>query len=92
MAADFLLLDMMVPECLPSHDFEWELDRYCNCDQVAAVVVEGNICMFNGGPLNWSVDELKTERLRIANSITTVKEIKRCHGVSGNYRSPTDSY
>lgn len=87
MAADFVLLDMMVPECLPSHDFEWELVRYYNRDQVAAVVVEGRACMVHGSPLNWSVEELKSEGLRVAKSITSVKEITRCHGVSSRYRS-----
>jgi cytosine/adenosine deaminase-related metal-dependent hydrolase len=28
MAADFLMLRMDAPECLPSHDFEWVLVRY----------------------------------------------------------------
>lgn len=89
MAADFLLLDMMAPECLPSHDFEWELVRYYNRDQVAAVVVEGKASMLNGAPLNWSVEELRREGLRVAESITSVEEITRCHGVSGKYRSST---
>lgn len=86
MAADFLLLDMMVPECLPSHDFEWELVRYYNRDQVVAVVIEGRPCLVNGAPLDWSVQELKTQGLRAAKSITSVKEITRCHGVSSGYR------
>ena len=39
----FLVLDMNAPECLPSHDFEWELVRYYNRDH-NAVVVNGRLC------------------------------------------------
>lgn len=86
MAADFLLLDMMAPECLPSHDFEWELVRYYNRDQVAAVVVNGHARMINGVPQGWSVEELRSQGLSAARKITSAEGITRCHGVSSAYR------
>ncbi|MEM9241044.1 MAG: amidohydrolase family protein, partial [Pseudomonadota bacterium] len=66
MAADFLVLDMMAPECLPSHDFEWELVRYYNRDQVDAVVVNGQLCMVDGKPVGWDADALRQQAMPIA--------------------------
>jgi len=86
MAADFLVLDMMHPECLPSHDFEWELVRYYNRDQVDALVVNGRVCMANGQPVGWDVEDLRTAGLKAAKSITSASDIKRCHGPSDLYR------
>lgn len=88
MAADFLILDMMVPECLPSHDFEWELVRYYNRDQAEAVVVNGKPCMIGGKPSGWHVDDFMSSNTKIAEKITSNPEIVRCHGSSQNYRTP----
>lgn len=85
-AADFLILDMMRPECLPSHDFEWELVRYYNRDQIDAVVVDGHACMIGGKPVGWNADDLRVAGLEIARSITSVPEIVRRHGPSSEYR------
>lgn len=85
-AADFLILDMMRPECLPSHDFEWELVRYYNRDQVDAVVVNGRPCMIGGRPVGWDAEELRAHGLEVAKAITSVPEIVRRHGPSSQYR------
>ena len=85
-AADFLILDMMVPECLPSHDFEWELVRYYNRDQVDAVVVNGRLCMAYGKPVGWDTEELRQSGLAAAKAITSAPDIVRCHGPSRGYR------
>lgn len=85
-AADFLILDMMRPECLPSHDFEWELVRYYNRDQIDAVVVDGHACMIGGKPVGWDAEELRVAGLEVAKSITSVPEIVRRHGPSSEYR------
>jgi len=85
-AADFLVLDMMAPECLPSHDFEWELVRYYNRDQVEAVVVNGRLCMAGGKPVGWDTDDLRTAGLAAAQKITSAPDIVRCHGPSEHYR------
>lgn len=87
LAADFLVLDMMRPECLPSHDFEWELVRYYNRDQIAAVVVNGRSVMIDGAPVGWSTDELIKQALPIANIITQTTGTTRCHGPSAVYRT-----
>lgn len=86
MAADFLVLDMMQPECLPSHDFEWELVRYYNRDQVDAVVVNGKTIMEKGTPVGWDVEELRGPAMEAAKAITSTPDIQRCHGPSSLYR------
>lgn len=85
-AADFLVLDMMHPECMPSHDFEWELVRYYNRDQVDAVVVNGRLCMANGKPVGWDTEELRQTAMAAAAKITSAPDIQRCHGPSDQYR------
>ena len=87
MKADFLVLDMMHPECLPSHDFEWELVRYYNRDQVDAVVVDGRLCMAQGRPVGWDADDLRKAGLEAAKAITSAPDIQRCHGPSDLYRT-----
>jgi len=87
-AADFLVLDMMAPECLPSHDFEWELVRYYNRDQVDAVVVNGRLCMVDGRPVGWDTQDLRAAGLAAAQQITSAPDIVRCHGPSDQYRPP----
>ncbi|MGB1161087.1 MAG: amidohydrolase family protein [Alphaproteobacteria bacterium] len=87
MKADFLILDMMHPECLPSHDFEWELVRYYNRDQVDAVVVDGRLCMSQGQPVGWDADDLRRAGLEAAKAITSAPDIQRCHGPSELYRN-----
>lgn len=86
MAADFLVLDMMAPECLPSHDFEWELVRYYNRDQLDAVVINGRLCMAGGKPVNWNPDDFRAEAMEAARAITSAPDIQRCHGPSTGYR------
>ena len=85
-AADFLVLDMMAPECLPSHDFEWELVRYYNRDQVEAVVIDGQLCMAGGKPVGWDAESLRSAGLAAAQQITSAPDIVRCHGPSAAYR------
>lgn len=88
-AADFLVLDMMHPECLPSHDFEWELVRYYNRDQVDAVVINGRLCMAHGKPVGWETEDLRVAGMAAAAKITSAPEIQRCHGASDLYRPNT---
>ena len=85
-AADFMVLDMMVPECLPSHDFEWELVRYYNRDQVDAVVINGRLCMSGGKPVGWETEDLRQAGMAAARKITSAPDIVRCHGASDLYR------
>lgn len=52
-AADFLLVDLGVPELTPSWDLPWELVRLANRDQITAVVVDGRLRLWHGWPPDW---------------------------------------
>lgn len=52
-AADFLVVDLDVPELTPSWDLSWELVRLANRDQIRAVVVGGRLRLWDGRPLHW---------------------------------------
>lgn len=57
-AADFLVVDLGVPELTPSWDLRWELVRLANRDQITAVVVDGRLRMWGGKPVGWDASEL----------------------------------
>ncbi|MEU5017497.1 amidohydrolase family protein [Streptomyces angustmyceticus] len=52
-AADFLVVDLDVPELTPSYDLRWELVRLAHRDQITAVVVGGRLRLWCGRPLDW---------------------------------------
>lgn len=86
MAADFLVLDMDVPECLPAIDFEWELVRYYNRDQIGAMVVDGKVVATGGQPLAWNTTDVINELGHTAEAVVQAPEIVRLHGPSVRYR------
>ncbi|MDQ7730864.1 amidohydrolase family protein [Halomonas sp. SpR8] len=53
MAADFLLVDLAVPEMTPTWDRIWELVRYANRDQLTAVFTNGRLRLWQGWPVEW---------------------------------------
>lgn len=85
-AADFLILDMDRPETLPSWDFEWELVRYYNRDQIDAVIVDGKPVMAAGRPVTWDDRSFVKEYTALAIKIGSVPGIVRKHGPSTRYR------
>jgi cytosine/adenosine deaminase-related metal-dependent hydrolase len=86
MAADFLVLDMDSPETIPSWDFEWELVRYYNRDQIDAVVVDGNPVMIGKRPVTWDDRAFIEEYRRLAVQVGSAPDIRRIHGPSTQYR------
>ncbi|MFK0261000.1 amidohydrolase family protein [Streptomyces angustmyceticus] len=52
-AADFLVVDLDVPELTPSYDLRWELVRLAHRDQITAVVVGGRLRLWHGWPPDW---------------------------------------
>ena len=78
--ADFLILDMSRPEVLPSWDFEWELVRLYNRDQITGVVVDGRLVMEFGQPIGWSADEFIETEEHHARRAVEVAPIIRRHG------------
>lgn len=85
-AADFLVLDMHRPETIPSWDFEWELVRYYNRDQIDAVIVGGKPVMAAGRPVDWDDRAFVQEYAALATKIGTHPEIVRRHGPSTSHR------
>jgi 5-methylthioadenosine/S-adenosylhomocysteine deaminase len=85
-AADFVVLDMVRPETLPSWDFEWELVRYYNRDQIEAVFVNGKVVLADGRPVTWNDQDFVEEFAALATKIGSVPGIVRRHGPSTLYR------
>jgi cytosine/adenosine deaminase-related metal-dependent hydrolase len=85
-AADFLILDMNRPETVPSWDFEWELVRYYNRDQIDAVVVAGEPVLQGGRPTGWDDRAFMAEYTAFATRVGTHPDIVRRHGPSTQYR------
>ncbi|MGE0803367.1 MAG: amidohydrolase family protein [Lautropia sp.] len=86
LAADYLLLDMRVPELLPSYDFEWELVRFYQRDQIRAVVVGGDLVMVAGRPVGWDMDAFMEETREAARQMVEQARVTRVHGVSSSLR------
>lgn len=84
--ADFLVLDMDRPETQPTLDFEWELVRYYNRDQIAAVVVDGRPVLAAGQPVDWDGRDFVRRYRELAVRIGSLPGITRVHGPSDRYR------
>ena len=84
--ADFLLVDMIRPECMPSHDFEWEFVRYYNRDQIDAVVIAGKPVLFGGRAVHWDDASFVNQNMEAAYSVASAPEIIRVHGPSSEHR------
>ena len=84
--ADFLLVDMLRPECMPSHDFEWEFVRYYNRDQIDAVVIAGKPVLFGGRAVHWDDASFVNQNMEAAYSVASAPEIIRVHGPSSEHR------
>ncbi|MCB5911810.1 amidohydrolase family protein [Streptomyces sp. SF28] len=52
-AADYLVVDLRVPELTPSYDLCWELVRLAGRAQITAVVVGGRLRLWQGWPPDW---------------------------------------
>jgi cytosine/adenosine deaminase-related metal-dependent hydrolase len=87
LAADFLLVDLRVPEMVPSWDVEWELVRYCNRDQVRAVAVAGRFVMADGEPLHWDMEAFLKEADTLAREMVGAAGVVRIHGTATSHRT-----
>jgi 5-methylthioadenosine/S-adenosylhomocysteine deaminase len=72
-AADFLLIDLDVPEMTPSWDLRWELVRLASRAQIESVHVHGRLRLWQGWPVDWDARALLSEvrgaaRERVARS------------------------
>ena len=85
-AADFLVLDMTAPEVVPSWDFEWELVRAYDRDQVKAVAVDGRLVMRDGRAVGWDSVAFVREQRQLALDMVAEAKVTRVHAVSSTLR------
>jgi 5-methylthioadenosine/S-adenosylhomocysteine deaminase len=85
-AADFLILDTQRPETIVSWDFEWELVRYYDRDQIAFSVVGGKPVLAAGQPLDWDASAFLREHAATGRRIGSSPGITRVHGGSQLHR------
>jgi 5-methylthioadenosine/S-adenosylhomocysteine deaminase len=86
LAADFLLIDLDVPEMTPSWDLSWELVRLANRDQIEAVFVDGKLRLWKGWPLEWDAKALMREAQGVARRAVGNAPIQRIHPTAIEHR------
>jgi cytosine/adenosine deaminase-related metal-dependent hydrolase len=86
LAADFLLLDLDVPELQPSWDLGWELVRLADRSQVEAVVVNGQLRLWRGWPVDWDARALLRQVREVAAQDIPRAPIQRIHATSDEHR------
>ncbi|MDJ1131277.1 amidohydrolase family protein [Streptomyces iconiensis] len=82
-AADFLLVDLDVPELTPSWDLEWELVRLANRDQITAVVVAGRLRLWHGWPPHWDGKALVRRAGEVGREVVRRADIDRVDPTPG---------
>ncbi|MBT2299515.1 amidohydrolase family protein [Variovorax paradoxus] len=87
LVADFLLLDLDVPEFVPSWDLTWELVRFANRDQIEAVFVNGALRLWKGWPPAWDARALMREVAEIARRDVQRAPIQRVHPIADLHRA-----
>ena len=86
LAADFLIVDLDVPEMLPSWDLTWELVRFANRDQIVANFVAGRLRLWQGWPPDWDARALMEQvRERAAGAVARAP-IQRIHPTADEHR------
>ncbi len=86
LAADFLIVDLEVPEMLPSWDLGWELVRLGNRDQIEAVCVAGALRLWQGWPTDWDARALLREVARVARQDVARAPIQKIHPPAAQHR------
>ncbi|MEO7402500.1 MAG: amidohydrolase family protein [Burkholderiales bacterium] len=86
LAADYLLIDVDVPELTPSWDLGWELVRLADRSQIEAVVVQGRLRLWQGWPIDWDARALMRDADRIARRAVAAAPIQRVHSTSAERR------
>ncbi|MFT9637713.1 amidohydrolase family protein [Alcaligenes phenolicus] len=80
--ADFLVVDLQVPEMTPSWDLPWELVRIAARDQIRAVVVQGKLRLWEGQPVDWDPLPLLEEVRELARHAVAQSDIRKLHAPS----------
>lgn len=86
LAADFLLLDLDVPEMQPSWDLTWEIVRLADRSQVEAVFVNGALRLWQGWPTDWDARALMAQARQLARADISRAPIQRVHPTADAHR------
>jgi 5-methylthioadenosine/S-adenosylhomocysteine deaminase len=86
LAADFLIVDLDVPEMLPSWDLTWELVRLANRDQIVANFVAGRMRLWHGWPIGWDARTLMQQVRERAAGVIAKAPIQRIHATADVHR------
>ncbi|WP_051070161.1 amidohydrolase family protein [Actinopolyspora halophila] len=87
-AADFLLVDLDVPELAPSWDLPWELVRLSNRDQITAVVVDGRLRLWKGWPPDWDGPAFVRNAAAVGREVVRRASLQRVEPVPPEPRQP----
>ena len=90
LAADCLLIDIDVPELTPSWDLGWELVRLAHSRQIEAVMVQGQLRLWQGWPLDWDARAMMARVRKRAEAAVRAAPIQRIHSTSAQARSRDD--
>jgi len=85
--ADFLLVDLDVPELTPSWDLTWELVRLANRDQIRAVFVDGSLRLWQGWPTDWDARALMRAIHAMAEDTIANAPIRKLHDAADVHRA-----
>jgi cytosine/adenosine deaminase-related metal-dependent hydrolase len=85
-SADFLLVDLDVPEMTPSWDLTWELVRLCNRSQIMAVFVGGRLQLLDGWPVDWDGKALMDQVADVAQRVVAAAPIRKLHDFTADHR------
>lgn len=75
--ADLLVVDLEVPELVPSWDLPWELVRIANRDQIEAVIVAGRLRLERGWPVDWDGREFLARARSVSQRVVADSPITR---------------
>lgn len=78
-AADFLLVDIDVPEMTPSWDLSWELVRLASKSQISTVHVAGRMRLWDGWPPDWDAKDLLRQVRHVAQRRVAEAPIHKVH-------------
>ncbi|MBS0448888.1 MAG: amidohydrolase family protein [Proteobacteria bacterium] len=86
LAADFLLVDIDVPEMCTTVDLTWDLVRIAGRDQIEAVFVAGRMRLWQGWPVDWDARALMREVAAVAGRAIAEAPIQRLHLPAAEHR------
>lgn len=85
--ADLLVIDLTVPEFVPSWDLPWELVRLANRDQIESVIVNGRLRLERGQPVDWDGDVLLDRARDLADRVVAASPIRRVDPSASEHRA-----